>query len=150
MGGGSNGDNGASAIAEANSRAAREAAQAEQARWEREQQRLQQEKEAEKQRLQTEEAKRQQELEYQRQEAARQAEAQQKTGIPSTSFLDTRTDKAKAFAAASAGLPGFGDLKKKAMVATPMAGSSTGAFSGQGNLPLSAFNLNQTGGRRYT
>lgn len=147
MGGGGGGDNGAAAIAEANARAAREAAEAETRRWEREQQRVAQEKEAEKQRLQQEEAKRQQELEYQRQEAARQAEAQAKTGIPKTDFLDTRSDKAKAYAAASANLPSFKNLKNNPM--TPQPGASTGAFGGQSNMPTSQFNFGQVGGRRY-
>lgn len=143
--GGGDGDGGAAAIAEANARAAREAAQAEQARWEREQKRIADEKAAEKLELAQQEAKRQQQIQYEREEAARQAEALAKTGTPNTSFIDTRSDKAKAYAAASAGLPGFGDLKNK-FTQTPQP---TGAFSGQSNLPIGTFNASQAGGRKY-
>jgi hypothetical protein len=147
FGGGSD-DGGAARAAESNAQIARENAEREQMRWDREQQLIRSRQEEEKLEKARQSQLAQKALDEERakkaaeeEEKRRQEEA--KKTAPPIEFQNTRTAKVQTLA--NAGLPSLNDPKKKQQ-------TTGNQFMGQSNLALSSvggFNTKDTGGRRY-
>lgn len=140
-------DGGAARAAESNAQIARENAEREQMRWEREQQLIRQRQEEEKLERARQEQAAAKALEEERakkaaEEEERRRQEEARNAAPPIKFENTRLNQAKTLA--SAGLPGFQDLVKK------KATTDSNKFMGQSNSATSSgFNTQQTGGRRY-
>ncbi len=144
--GGGEPDNSAERIAQAQLEAQKQAQAAEQSRWEREQARVASDKAAAEAKYTQDEEKRKQEIERNKIENQKQIEAQAATGQGAT-FENTRSDAAKALAAAQTGgiqLPGYKSL-------SALAANQGGGYQGQQNTITSptGFNAAKVGGRRY-
>lgn len=147
------GDDGASernmqAQLQAQKEAQQAAAAAEQARYQREQDRITKEKADALSQQQSEEAKRQADLDKARADNAKQLAAQQATGT-GVQFQNTAANTAKILAAA--GNPNLPAMGPSPLQRATAAGGGAPGYQGQSNtlLAQSGFNTNAPGGRKY-